>query len=51
MYAELYDIGVTVVSVSQPQRAVVSNMRLRAVGFDSGMAFVGRFLGAMQWHP
>jgi hypothetical protein len=49
MYAELYDIAVSVVSVSETQRAVVSNVRLRAVGFDSGMEFVRRFLGAMQW--
>jgi hypothetical protein len=49
MYAELYDIALSVVSVNQAQRAVVTNMRLRAVGFDSGMDFVRRFLGAMQW--
>jgi len=51
MYAELYDIGMTVVSVNQSQRAVVSNVRLRAVGFNSGMDLVRRFLGAMQWKP
>jgi hypothetical protein len=51
MFAGLYDIGVTVVSVNQAQRALVSGLSLRGVGFESGMAFVHRYLGAMQWNP
>jgi hypothetical protein len=51
MFAGLYDIGVTVVSVNQPQRALVSALSLRGVSFESGMAFVHRYLGAMQWNP
>jgi serine protease Do len=51
MFAGLYDIGVTIVSVNQPQSAVISNLSLRGVGFESGMAFVRRYLGAMQWNP
>jgi S1-C subfamily serine protease len=51
MFAGLYDIGVTVASVNQPQRALVSALSLRGVGFESGMAFVHRYLGAVQWNP
>jgi S1-C subfamily serine protease len=51
MFAGLYDIAVTVISLNQPLRAVVSNLELQGVGFESGMAFVKRYLGAMQWNP
>jgi S1-C subfamily serine protease len=51
MFAGLYDIGVTIISVNQPLRAVVSNLEMRGVGFESGMDFVRRFLGAMKWIP
>jgi S1-C subfamily serine protease len=51
MFAGLYDIGVTVVSVNQAQRGIVSGLSLRGVGFESGMDFVHRYLGAMQWNP
>jgi hypothetical protein len=51
MFASLYDIGVTVVSVNQPQRAVVSNLELHGVGFEAGTDFVRRYLGAMKWTP
>jgi serine protease Do len=51
MFAGLYDIAVTVVSVNQAQRAIVSSASLRGVGFESGMGFVRHYLGAMQWNP
>ena len=31
--------------------AVITQLDLRGVGFDAGMQFVRRFLGAMQWNP
>jgi len=51
MFGELYDIGVSVVSVNHSRRAVVSNLRMRGVSFDSGMELLRRYLGAMQWKP
>jgi len=51
MFANLYDIGVVIVSLNASQRAVVSNLNLRGVAFDSGMNFVRRYLGALQWNP
>lgn len=51
LFSGLYDIAVTVTSVHSPQRAVVSQLDLRGVGFEPGMQFVRRFLGAMQWKP
>jgi hypothetical protein len=40
---------VTVTSIDSTERAVVSQLDLRGVGFEAGMQFVRRFLGAMQW--
>ncbi len=51
MFASLYDIGVTMVSINQPLRAAISNLELRGVGFEAGMDFVRRYLGAMKWTP
>jgi hypothetical protein len=51
MFASLFDIGVTVVSLNEPRRAIVSNLNLRGVAFESGMDFVRRYVGAMQWNP
>lgn len=51
MFANLYDFAVTIVSVNQPLRAVVSNLEMRGVGFEAGMDFTRRYLGAMKWTP
>jgi serine protease Do len=51
LFAGLYDIAVTVASINSTERAVVTQLDLRGVGFDAGMQFVRRFLGAMQWNP
>lgn len=51
MFAGVHDIAVTVVSLNDARRAVVSHLGLRGVSFPAGMAFVGAYLGAMQWNP
>lgn len=51
LFAGLYDIAVTVTSVNSDQRAVVSQLELRGVGFEPGMQFVRRYLGTMRWMP
>jgi serine protease Do len=51
LFAGLYDLAVTVTSINSTERAVVSQLDLRGVGFEAGMQFVRRFLGAMQWIP
>jgi S1-C subfamily serine protease len=51
LFAGLYDIAVTVTSINSTQRAVVSQLDLRGVGFEPGMQFVRRYLGAMRWIP
>src|SRR5690606_6148800 len=49
LFPGLYDLAVTVTSINSDARAVVSQLDLRGVGFEPGMQFVRRFLGAMQW--
>jgi serine protease Do len=51
LFTGLYDIALTVTSINSMERAVVSQLDLRGVGFEPGMQFVRRFLGAMQWKP
>ena len=51
LFSGLYDLAVTVASISSTERAVITQLDLRGVGFDAGMQFVRRFLGAMQWNP
>lgn len=51
LFSGLYDIAVVVTSVNSSQRAVVSQLDLRGVGFEPGMLFVRRYLGAMRWMP
>jgi S1-C subfamily serine protease len=51
LFAGLYDLAVTVASINSTERAVVSQLDLRGVGFEAGMQFVRRYLGAMQWTP
>ena len=45
----LYDLTVRVVSLNQPRRGFVSRLYLTGVDFDAGMAFVKRYVEAMQW--
>jgi len=49
MYASLYDVAVTVVSLKNSQDAVLSNVRLRGVAFDAATKFIRRYLEGMQW--
>jgi serine protease Do len=51
IFTGLYDIAVTVTSINSSERAVVSQLDMRGVGFEPGMQFVRRFLGVMQWKP
>ncbi len=51
LFANLYDLAVTVVSINNAQQAVISQFDLRGVAFESGMQLVRRYLGAMQWSP
>ncbi len=51
LFSGLYDIAVTVTSINSTDRAVVSQLDLRGVGFEPGMQFVRRFAGAMRWNP
>jgi S1-C subfamily serine protease len=51
LFAGLYDLAVSVTSINSTEEAVVSQLDLRGVGFEAGMQFVRRFLGAMQWIP
>ncbi len=51
LFSGLYDLAVTVTSLDSAQRAVVSQLDMHGVGFESGMRFVRRYLGAMQWMP
>ncbi|HWL61766.1 MAG TPA: serine protease [Steroidobacteraceae bacterium] len=51
LFSGLYDLAVTVASISSDERAVITQLDLRGVGFEAGMQFVRRFLGAMQWNP
>jgi hypothetical protein len=51
LFTALYDIAVTVTSINSSERAVVSQLDMRGVGFEPGMQFVRRFLGVMQCKP
>ncbi len=51
LFTDLYDIAVTITSIHAGEQQVVSQLDLRGVGFEPGMQFVRRFLGAMQWKP
>ncbi len=51
LFSGLYDIAVTVTSIGSNERALVSQLDWRGVGFEPGMQFVRRFVGAMRWMP
>ena len=41
----------TVVSIDDPDEALVSRLVLQGVAFDSGERILKRYLGALQWKP
>lgn len=51
LFAGLYDIAVVITSINSTEHALVSHLDLRGVGFEPGMQFVRRYLGAMRWMP
>ncbi|HTP40199.1 MAG TPA: serine protease [Steroidobacteraceae bacterium] len=51
LYEGLYDFTATAVSLNQPLRGVVTSLNISGAGFDDGMAFIHRYLGALQWTP
>jgi len=51
LFAGLYDIAVVVTSINSTEHALVSQLDLRGVGYEPGMQFVRRYLGAMRWMP
>ena len=51
LFAGLFDIAVIVTSINSTEHALVSQLDLRGVGFEPGMQFVRRYLGAMRWIP
>jgi hypothetical protein len=51
LFSGLYDIAVSLVSIHEPKLALVSDLDLHGVGFESGMVFVRRYLEAMRWTP
>ena len=50
-YPGLYDLHVTAVSLNQPRSAVVTSLVMSGVEYSTGMTFVQKFLGALQWTP
>ena len=51
LFSDLYDFDVTVVSIDDPDEALVSRLVLQGVAFDSGERILKRYLGALQWKP
>ena len=51
LFDGLYDFELALVSVSHGEHALVSHVTLRGTGFESGQAFIRRFLEAMRWSP
>ena len=51
LFANLYDIAVTAVSINHARQAAISRLDLRGVAFEPGMQLVRRYLGAMKWKP
>ena len=47
----LYDITARLVSLNQPKRGFASQLVMTGVDFGAGMAFVRRYVEAMQWQP
>jgi hypothetical protein len=51
LFDGLYDFELALVSVSHGEHALVSHVTLRGTSFESGQAFIRRFLEAMRWSP
>lgn len=51
LFADLYDLAVVVVSISNSQQALVSQLDLRGVALEPGALFVRRYLETMRWTP
>jgi serine protease Do len=51
LFPGLFDLAITITSINSTERALVSQLDLRGVGFEPGMQFVRRYLGAMRWMP
>jgi serine protease Do len=51
LFDGLYDFELALVSVDHGEYALVSHVTLRGTGFDSGQAFIRRFLETMRWSP
>lgn len=51
LYEGLYDFTATAVSLNQPRRGVITSLNISGAAFDDGMAFIHRYLGALQWTP
>ena len=47
----LYDINARLVSLNEPKRGFASRLAMTGVDFTAGMAFVRRYVEAMQWQP
>ncbi|HVN99267.1 MAG TPA: S1C family serine protease [Steroidobacteraceae bacterium] len=50
-YPGLYDLNVTAVSQNRPRSAVVTSLAVTGVEYSTGIEFVRKFLGALQWSP
>jgi serine protease Do len=51
LFDALYDFEVVLVSVSDADYSLVSHVTLRGTGFESGQAFIRRFLEGLRWTP
>lgn len=47
----LYDVTLRVVSLNARQRGFVSQLHMTAMDYPSALAFVRRYVGAMEWQP
>lgn len=48
-YPGLHDLFITMCSVSDPDRALLSDLWLTGVSEEMGLAFAGKFMEAIQW--
>jgi hypothetical protein len=45
----LYDVAVKIATLGNPERALHSELNLDGVSFESAMAFVRRYVEAIEW--
>ena len=50
-FSELYDISVAMSSTELAQRGLVANLRINGIGQPAALAFVRRFVEAIEWKP